>query len=63
VSKENIQKRPRDFYEQFLPELLESIRPELAHYIERAWPTLLHIPAEDILNLTPGNGNSLSAAL
>jgi hypothetical protein len=62
VSKENIQKRPRDFYEQFLPELLESIRPELAHYIERAWPTLLHIPAEDILNLTPGNGNSLSAA-
>jgi hypothetical protein len=53
VSKENIQKRPMDFYEQFLRELENSDRPELAHFLERAWPTLLHIPADYILDLSP----------
>jgi len=42
ASREDIQKRPREFYEQLIGEL-QSQNPEAGHYIERAWPLILSV--------------------
>ena len=42
ASKEDIQKRPRQFYESLIAEL-QVQNPEVGHYIERAWPLILSV--------------------
>jgi hypothetical protein len=42
ASREDIQKRPRQFYESLIAEL-QVQNPEVGHYIERAWPLILSV--------------------
>jgi hypothetical protein len=42
ASRQDIHKRPREFYEQLIGEL-QSQNPEVGHYVERAWPLILSV--------------------
>ena len=42
ASREDIHKRPREFYERLIGEL-QTPNPEVGHYIERAWPLILSV--------------------
>ena len=42
VSKTDIHKRPREFYEKLITQL-QTQNPEVGHYIERAWPLILSV--------------------
>jgi hypothetical protein len=45
ASREDIQKRPREFYEGLIGEL-QTPNPEVGHYIERAWPLILSVDGD-----------------
>jgi hypothetical protein len=45
ASREDIHKRPREFYEKLIGEL-QSQNPEVGHYIERAWPLILSVDGD-----------------
>ncbi len=46
VSRELIRAKPREFYQTFLDQLAKDKQPEVAHYMERAWPGILGFPRE-----------------
>ena len=45
ASREDIQKRPKSFYQSLMVELNYN-NPEVGHFVERAWPLILSIPDE-----------------
>lgn len=44
VGRDSIRGNPRDFYQTFLDQLAKDKQPEVAHYMERAWPGILGFP-------------------
>ena len=42
VSKEDILKRPKEYYENLIKELSDSSNPEAGHYFERSWEAVFY---------------------
>ena len=45
ISKENILKKPKEYYMQFMDQLSQHHNPEVGHYIERSWAQIF--PQDD----------------
>ena len=51
IKKEDILKRPKEFYEHLFSFVNEGIQPEGVHYMERVWAAIFHpLPNESLIH-------------